>query len=158
MRHNVFFKPYVFSLNRALAKLCWMDDLILSYLSFPCYTKKTNLPKGLHGSVCVVGKRSMHFFFSLAWVDLWCTEFAYHRHSRTRAIILNSKKKTYKRARQSSSSLPSALLTLLPVRPTTFMGGGGVGAARWREGRGGGYCNNVLCTENTNHTIERHHW
>lgn len=135
MRHNVFFKPYVFSLSRALAKLCWMDDLILSYLSFPCYTKKTNLPKGLHGSVCVVGKRSMHFFFSLAWVDLWSTEFAYHRHSRTRAIILNLKKKiTYKRARQSSSSLPSALLTLLPVRPTTFMGGPWV---QQDDGRGG---------------------
>lgn len=70
MRHNVFFKPYDFSLSRALAKLCWMDDLILSYLSFPCYTKKTNLPKGLHGSVCVVGKWSMHFF--LAWLEFIC--------------------------------------------------------------------------------------
>lgn len=158
MRHNVFFKPYVFSLNRALAKLCWMDDLILSYLSFPCYTKKTNLPKGLHGSVCVVGKRSMHFFFSSAWVDLWCTEFAYHRHSRTRAIILNSKKKNNIQKSKAIIVIFTECVTDSPPRSTHHLHGGAVGAARWREGRGGGYCNNVLCTENTNHTIERHHW
>lgn len=62
MRHNVFFKPYVFSLNRALAKLYWMDDLILSYLSFPRYTKESNLPKDLHGSVC--GGKVVYAFFS----------------------------------------------------------------------------------------------
>lgn len=106
----------------------WMMIWFFRTFLIPSYTKKTNLPKDLHGSVC--GGKVVYAFFSLAWIELCCSEFAYHRHSRNYS---KPEKKTYKRARQSSSSLPSALLILLPDHPTTFMGG-----RRCRKMTGGG--------------------
>lgn len=127
----------------------WMIWFFRTFLFHVTQRSQTFLKT--YTEVSVVGKWSMHF---LVGVKLNCVARNLPTIA-TRAIILNSKKNIQK-SKAIIVIFTECATDPPPRSPHHLHGGSSVQEDDVR--RGGGYCNNVLCTENTKHTIERHHW